>query len=79
MDTIIVENNLDGLFLIGLIISVIIAYGFRTIFTVFTIPSNRHIADTGFKEKSAKMKAASLKSKDGHTFDHDDDDDGFYS
>ena len=76
MDTIIVENDIGALFIIGLIISVIIAYGVQFLLSLLSLATGVSFTPN-LKKKSAEMKAASLKK--GDRFDYSDDEDDEHS
>ncbi len=73
MDTIIVNESLDGLFIVGLVVSVIIAYGVQFLLSSLSLATGVSMIPN-IKKKSVEMRVDSL-TKDDATFDEDDDDD----
>ncbi len=75
MDTaIIVRDSLDGLFLIALIISVIIAYGVQFMLSLLSLATGVSLTPN-LKKAFAKMKAKKTKRHDRIDYHVDDDDD----
>lgn len=71
--TVFLESGFTGLFVIGIIAAVIIAYGVQFILSIFSLATGLSLTPN-LKEKAAQSNVNSMVKNDG--YDREDDDDG---